>query len=388
MLIDRKRILLILSILFLQISSLSSQIKVGLFIAEKPHSILFQATNGDYQIIINDVVLNVIKQGDFALVSRAGDKLALNYSKEAGVLVDSLEFIPLDKGNYFLLRDILNNDNGNNYDGRLIIKNDMRSLLVINQLNMEKYVAGVVQAEGGYKGHIEYFKTQAVIARTYAFLHLDKHVADAYNVCDNTHCQVYHGRSIVEKIDEAVRITASLVISDNDSLLALTPFHSNCGGETESSGDVWLTSIPHLLKITDPYCNYSRNATWTKEIEMEEWIEYLREHGFEGTKEDIGPFIQYVRSKDYSVKDFSYPLNRIRIDWGLRSTFFSLKPDADKVTFSGRGYGHGVGLCQEGAMVMADRGFVMKQIIDFYYNGVKIIDFKNVKIAETINTSF
>jgi stage II sporulation protein D len=76
-------------------------------------------------------------------------------------------------------------------------------------------------------------------------------------------------------------------------------------------------------------------------------------------------------------------LRTIRNDMNLRSTFFSVASEGDSIKLKGRGYGHGVGLCQEGAMVMASKGFNYKQIIDFYYFGVIISDVNNSKIKNT-----
>ena len=72
----------------------------------------------------------------------------------------------------------------------------------------------------------------------------------------------------------------------------------------------------------------------------------------------------------------------------LRSTFFSVVPEGDSIILKGRGYGHGVGLCQEGAMVMAAKGFNYKQIIDFYYSGVIISDIKNAVILPSNSAAF
>ena len=87
-------------------------------------------------------------------------------------------------------------------------------------------------------------------------------------------------------------------------------------------------------------------------------------------------FSQITRLSDYRVGTFSIPLMEIRTDLGLRSTFFSVKVEGDSVILNGRGYGHGVGLCQEGAMAMASKGFDFKKIIEFYYKGVVILDIK------------
>ena len=78
---------------------------------------------------------------------------------------------------------------------------------------------------------------------------------------------------------------------------------------------------------------------------------------------------------NYKAGSFTIPFKQIRTDLGLRSSFFSVKVKGDSVILSGRGYGHGAGLCQEGAIVMASKGFDYRKIIGFYYRGVTIKNF-------------
>jgi stage II sporulation protein D len=80
----------------------------------------------------------------------------------------------------------------------------------------------------------------------------------------------------------------------------------------------------------------------------------------------------------YRAGNFSLPFVQIRSDLGLRSSFFSVRLEGDTVILSGRGYGHGAGLCQEGAMVMASRGFDFRKIIAFYYSGVSVTEIRTV----------
>ncbi|MFP4489445.1 MAG: hypothetical protein ACLFN1_09095, partial [Bacteroidales bacterium] len=170
--------------------------------------------------------------------------------------------------------------------------------------------------------------------------------------------------------------------------LVFTPFHSNCGGQTESPENVWLTAMPHISDVTDPYCAFSRNARWTREIDKTEWIKYLAVHGYKHRDDRDLEFEQLSRKRDYTAGDFSYPLTRIRAEWGLKSAFFSLKPDNDIIRLEGRGYGHGVGLCQEGAWVMAERGFKMKEIIGFYFRDLLIAEINDVRPAPVVSITF
>ena len=105
-----------------------------------------------------------------------------------------------------------------NYSGDLRCFPDLGTLVLINIPDIEKYIAGVVKAEGGSGKNIEYFKSQAVIARTYMYKYIDKHLQDGYNVCDNTHCQAYNGLSADTILNKAAMETRGQVILDKDSL--------------------------------------------------------------------------------------------------------------------------------------------------------------------------
>ena len=108
----------------------------------------------------------------------------------------------------------------------------------------------------------------------------------------------------------------------------------------------------------------------------------MQMHGYQGKTDDPSgfTFIQKTRQLNYRAGTFTVPLNSLRSELNLRSTFFSVVPDGDYVILKGRGYGHGVGLCQEGAMAMAVAGSNYRQIIGFYYSGVIITDIKNAVI--------
>jgi stage II sporulation protein D len=256
------------------------------------------------------------------------------------------------------------------YSGHLNCFSDMGTLMMINNCSTDQYIAGVIRAEGGAGQKPEYYKTQAVLARTYLYKYFDKHISDRYNLCDDTHCQAFNGITADPAIVAAAKTTSNLVILDRDSLLIISAFHSNCGGETSTSEDVWLTNQPYLKKVIDPYCINSRNAKWQKSYSPDSWISYLKKSGVAGNTDDLSTynFMQKTRLAEYSTGQFTIPLRILRSDMNLRSSFFSVVFIGDSFVLNGRGYGHGVGLCQEGAMVMAGQGFDFKQIIDFYYS--------------------
>jgi stage II sporulation protein D len=317
--------------------------------------------------------------GEMFIIASYNKKIFVKKRNGDSLTGDSIEFKGSTGEDYFTLQINQSGSIKRNYTGDLKCFSDMGSLFLINTLDIEKYIAGVVMSEGGSRRNEEYFKTQAIIARTYTYKYLDKHVLDKYNLCDDTHCQAFNGLTGDSLIINAVRKTNGLVITTPDSILINSAFHSNCGGETSPSEYAWITPQSYLKRVSDPYCQNSRSALWEKKISVKDWAAYLKKNGYEDNLTDpsVFNFVQNTRVSDYVSGSFRMPLRTIRNDLDLRSTYFSVSLTGDSLSLRGKGYGHGVGLCQEGAMVMAAKGFNYKQIIGFYYSGVLIMDIKN-----------
>jgi stage II sporulation protein D len=376
----KKYAVLIIFICFFSADAFS-QFRIRLFADQSADVVIFTVTAGAYNIKVSSERTIGINPGESVILTGSNGRLVVKTRNETGFSCDSVELSMTGPGSMFSLRTNPGTSVKRIFNGSLICKYDLGSVFLINIADIDEYIAGVVKSEGGNGIYPEYFKTQAVIARTYAYKYQAKHLNDEYNLCDGIHCQVYNGITTDTTIINAVRETGGEVIADRDSVLIISAFHSNCGGETAASEDVWLTYQPYLIKVTDPYCTSSRNATWEKKIGLKEWINYLRKNGYQGQSDDpsIFSYSQKTRKTDYYAGSFNFPLNTIRTDFSLRSTFFSVTIDADSLILNGRGYGHGVGLCQEGAMVMAKKGIDYKSIIEFYYSGVEIMDVKAVK---------
>jgi len=375
---SRLKILIVL-LLTVFCTGVSAQVKIRLFSNQSPESAVFSVTEGKYEInLFNGEILTVLRD-EPVIIARFNGKLAVKKRNENGFICDSLIFSGKTGMDSFSIMMNGVSHTRQYYSGDLQCFPDLGTLVFINISDVEKYISGVVMAEGGSGKNLEYFKTQAIIARTYMYKYFDKHLADRYNVCDNTHCQAFNGLSSDTLLNIAVMETGGQVILDKDSVLIISAFHSNCGGETASSEDVWLSPQPYLKSVDDPYCLSSRNATWQKSLPVTEWVSYLRKSGYYENVRDpsVFNFFQVSRLPDYKTGSFTIPLRTVRYDLNLRSTFFSVYAKGDSIVFKGRGYGHGVGLCQEGAMEMATKGFNYKQIIDFYYFGVLISDIKN-----------
>jgi stage II sporulation protein D len=357
------------------------QVRVRLFADRDPQPAIFTVTGGMYELDVYDTQPIFLDQSDILILTLYNNRIAIKTKDSGGFICDSLLLKGTTGNDRFSLRISGGAAVAQIYSGDLQCRPDLDKLVMINICDLEEYVAGVVKAEGGGGKNIEYLKSQALLVRTYTYKYLNRHMLDRYNLCDNTHCQAFFGITSDNMVKMAVEATSGLVILDHDSILVNAAFHSNCGGETSLPENVWLSAHPYLQKVIDPYCTSSRNATWTKTISMSDWTSYLKKAGYIAVA-GINPkfdFTQVTRMSDYIVGSFSMPFARIRNDLNLRSAFFSVVTNGDSIILKGRGYGHGVGLCQEGAMVMAARGFTYKQIIGFYFNDVLITSVKNIK---------
>jgi stage II sporulation protein D len=362
----------------------AGQVRVRIFANQKPSSASLTIAEGKYELDVYDGKSISLTAGDPVLMAMYNNKIAVKIRNSVSFMCDSLTVKGLTGSDHFYFRINGGSEGRRIYSGDLQCISDLGVLVFINICDIEQYIAGVVRTEGGPGKRIEYLKSQAVIGRTFLYKHFDRHGIDRYNLCDNTHCQAFNGISSDTLITRAALETKGLVVLDRDSTLIISAFHSNCGGETSTADFVWLSGHSYIKKVIDPYCINSPNATWEKSITLNEWEAYLKKSGFvpAGTTPLSYNFSQLTRQNNYRIGSFSLPFGQIRNDLNLKSAFFSVVKEGSLITFKGRGYGHGVGLCQEGAMVMAARGFKYSDIIKFYYSGVMISDIKNAKIVK------
>lgn len=265
------------------------------------------------------------------------------------------------------------------YDDDLEVTVMGRSLKVINKVRLEDYIAGVVEGESGGVTTLEYYKLQAILCRTYALSNSRRHEVEGFELCDGVHCQYYKGRTTDPVIIAATVATKGMVIVDNSLNLITAAFHSNCGGETCNSEDVWALPMSYLRSVKDTFCLRQPHARWRRYISTEDWMSYLSLKHKYPVEDSLAynsavNYGQHERSVFFMDKNMKIPLKTIRTDFQLKSTYFSIEQKSDSVIFRGRGYGHGVGLCQEGAMQMTKLGFSFKQILGFYYKGVTMVD--------------
>jgi stage II sporulation protein D len=263
------------------------------------------------------------------------------------------------------------------YDDHLDVDIVGNNLCFFNIVDLENYIAGVVQSEvRAISDKIDFYKVQAIISRTYAVAHLRKHVQEGYNLCDDVHCQAYSSRNNMSIILTAVVQTTGQILVDTANEPISAAFHSNSGGETANSEEVWSARVPYLRSISDTFSLTGRNSKWEKKMLVSEFLSTLKTKfnypvDNEIMRDSALTFSQPHRKAFFPNK---IPLKNTRSAFGLRSTFFDVERIGDMVVLRGRGYGHGVGLSQEGAVRLIDMGYSVEDVLKFYYSGVSIKD--------------
>lgn len=319
-----------------------------------------------------------------------GDKIQLNYYNgrvqliKDGVdlrLATKMKIIPTTQNSVVQYNAIQPSFKSRYYLDGLEVTATSSNLTMVNIVDMDNYLGGVIESEGGGGRHIEYYKVQALMSRTYALKNIKRHEKDGFQLCDGVHCQAYHNMlRHTPSINDAVKATTGMVMVDQRNNLITSYFSANCGGQTCDASYVWNTSVPYLESFRDTFCIHTKQATWEKRISKSVWDSYLnREFGFNRLpigKSDIRyTFVQEDRKAFYIHPSLGVPLRDLRSKFNLKSTYFSTTLVGDEVVLKGRGFGHGVGLCQEGAMNMAVSGFRYEQIALFYFSHVSIIDY-------------
>ena len=267
-----------------------------------------------------------------------------------------------------------------------IFRESDRQLLVVNRLDLESYLAGVLRHESSEHWPMEALKAQAIISRTYALyqkLELQRPgVSRLFDVTATVASQVYGGKqSERRRTNRAVQETAGIVLAD-DGRLFPAYFHATCGGHTEDAAQLWQVELPPLRGRTCPYCRSSPHFAWRREIMQKDLVAKLRAHGAAMDRitavsvPERDPSGRAVRVRfegpdgavEVSGKDLRAWLGP---SW-LKSLLIEPRMEGYNVIFDGHGWGHGVGLCQWGASEMALQGRTVKEILEFYYPGATL----------------
>lgn len=357
----------------------AQNINVALFSEYKITAFSFTVLTGKYEVVANEKVIMRLDANQIASLKVKGERVRIETASDGNEgTYKFLQIRGIKQGNIFSLQPTEPSKNARQYEDDLFIRVENGFLKIINDVDFERYIAGVVESEGGYSAPQEYYKTQAILCRTYAMKYIEKHIAEGFNLCDDVHCQAYKSRCRYNlNILKATEATAGLVIVDSNLNLISATFFSNSGGETVNSEDVWGGKVSYLRGVTDTFCIGQPCFTWQRIIKKSDWLTYLYTKGADSICDSADfTYLQSRREKFYQFQDIVLPLKQVRQDWQLRSTYFSIEPQGNFLVFNGKGYGHAVGLAQEGAMQMSKLGHNYESIINHYYSNVRIMSIK------------
>ncbi|HNX68679.1 MAG TPA: SpoIID/LytB domain-containing protein [Candidatus Omnitrophota bacterium] len=267
----------------------------------------------------------------------------------------------------------------------LIYRNEKGSLDLINKAELEDYLKGVLPFEGNPKWSAESLKAQAVVSRTFALFKMLGRQSDEYDVSSGMNSQVYAGKRIEnEKTTEAIEATKGQVLTSNGKIFPAY-FHSTCGGATTAADLVWpVKPNPALGGVECRFCENSPHYRWEAKVTAAEIKEKLAKHGMpvnEVLSIKTGKIDKTGRVHTLTIKSTWWEKNldadafRVWIDpMRLKSNLITrIGTGAGGVfVFRGRGWGHGVGLCQYGMKYLGELGYSYQEILGYYYPGAQV----------------
>ena len=272
--------------------------------------------------------------------------------------------------------------NSRTYRGKIEVIREQKGLLVVNELPLEFYVAGLINQEISSKWPIEVVKTQAVIARTYALYQKKKRAAGDYHVEATVVDQVYSGNMTEdERSLYAVKETIGEVLTYKGEL-ALAVYHSNSGGMTEDAKNIWGNDYPYLKQVKSSFDKDSPHFSWILNMSPQSVEAALKDAGYPiadiqniipiyttNSGRVIKVMMHYAGGKlEMSGEDLRKAVGYDK----LKSTMFTVEIVNSSFVFNGKGYGHGVGLSQWGAKGMAEKGYTYTEILEHFYPGTRI----------------
>ena len=376
----------------------SAHVRVRVMAQRSVASVDIQVREGTLQVRIpNTPPVLRVRSNQRAVVGVRRNEVSLRRGAR-GLYAPSLHLVPSNDAVWTLK---LTDGTLRTYSGGLRIEPDpdrAGTLQLVNLVPIEDYVASVVAGEYPFEDDLEGSKAMAVVARTYA-LRASEKFGGAYDHVDHTLSQVYRGhRAITGTARQAADATRGQVLTHDGTLIEAVYFSSS-GGHTANHEDVWDADrvLPYLRGRPDPHDRPSPHHEWTIRIPRQPMLDALtRDQGFQ-----VEGFLIDDRSEEGRVRHvkllrpdgtthqmqanaFRLIVSRGVPDVTLKSTWFDARREGDEYVFEGRGYGHGVGLSQWGAHIMADDGADYQEILRFYYTGVRIERIDGVQVAPPV----
>ncbi|MGB9749890.1 MAG: SpoIID/LytB domain-containing protein [Caldisericia bacterium] len=391
--------------------------------------------NEKYNVDIGDFISDD-ERDIFRIINKDKIPFSINISIEGSYLFFGNDRIKILSNNNFkdgIIFEIKSiNDylkvNGRNYRGYVYIYKNLNTFYVINKLNIEDYLKGVVPSEMPETFNFEALKAQAVASRTYVLSRIkDKNI---YDVTSTPDTQAYFGMDREnEKTNKAVSETEDEIITYEGKIIEAV-YHSTSGGYTENNENVWNSvPYPYLRGVESPYEEKSPHFEWNKTFTNYKVQRLIKKYIFDNKLQDIGEVLSFevlkrgVSPRVVDIKivgmydDLIIKGTTFQSIFGLKSTWFNFefksfvspyitsfltmvemvplftasydsifkkftpyensiydarKKRWDIVVFTGKGWGHGVGMSQWGAQGLSENGFNYIDILKYYYTGVEI----------------
>ncbi len=347
--------------------------------------------------ILSDVnQFNLSIRGEYQIVDPITEKKIMTgrslpkvivKAEKSGITIDQ-QFYSLKQIRIVAKKDVtvVIKDKSVRYRGAIdIVLDQYNKFLVVNTIDLELYVKGVLYHEVSHRWPIEAMRAQAVAVRTYALYQAKANKNQSFDVTSNIYSQVYGGRSAERYRTNiaADRTKGEILIYKGNILPAY--FHSNCGGHTEDVNELWPQGDLEPLKgVSCPYCHTAPNYYWTKNLRLKDIQDKLMEAGFKvGLIKDMAVMernesgrikLIKITTRDNAVLTIAG--RKFREIMGpnlIKSNNYEIMMKGYYVDFAGKGWGHGVGFCQWGAYEMSRQKFKYQDILNFYYPAAEIV---------------
>ncbi|MBI5207920.1 MAG: SpoIID/LytB domain-containing protein, partial [Candidatus Firestonebacteria bacterium] len=269
------------------------------------------------------------------------------------------------------------------FRGNFIVDIDGNYILLINHCDLEKYLYGVIRNEVSPDWPNEAIKAQIIAARTYALFKKNYNKNNKYYLEATTHFQIYRGYEKEDStINNLIDSTRGIILIYNNKPIEAI-YHSSCGGFTENAQDVWGKELEYLKGVYTDYCRSSKAFNWNKfisyekisrmlsnKIKMSSSVNYVKIGKTSNSRRVLTLIFSTSNGKTYEIpgKDF-------RLWFGnkdIPSTLFTIRNEKTGIFLEGRGFGHGVGLCQMCAKEMAKRGSKYSEILHYFYRNISL----------------
>jgi stage II sporulation protein D len=295
---------------------------------------------------------------------------------EHGIELDELRLVPRTK-------DAVIYAGSKMYRGSLEVKWGAPGLMVVNTLDLEEYLYGVVAKEAPSQWEMAALRAQAIVARTYALYKRTRQANRDYDVAAlYIRDQHYEGYGAEHpRTTQAVNDTKGLVLTCHGELIPAY-YHAESAGYTENSEHVWSAAHPCLRAVKAPMHPASPYLQWSASVSLQDMRAALIKQGYAvGPIRHLEPVERSATGRIMQLK-ISHKAGEtvmrgtdFRLALGpevIRSTLFTVQIRDGRALFNGQGWGHGVGLCQWCSQGMAELGYDYEAILTHYYQGAKL----------------